>query len=151
MAGVFVMSDKVLSEMVNDCMISRTRVIARVLSSVYDEVLRPYDIGSAQFALLVAVFNLKSASRAEIGRFTHQERSTLTRNIKLLLDGGWIEESASDEGGRRRPIVLTKTGKQLLHDVYPAWQTAQERARNLLGEGGVATVMGVGNEMFYGQ
>lgn len=145
------MSDTVLNEMVNDCMISRTRLIARVLSSVYDDVLRPYDIGSAQFALLVAIFNLKSASRADIGRFTHQDRSTLTRNIKLLLDGGWIEESASDEGGRRRPVMLTKVGTKLLHDVYPAWQAAQEQARTLLGEGGAAAVMNVGNEMFYGQ
>lgn len=132
-------------------MISRTRLIARVLSSVYDDVLRPYDISSAQFALLVAIFNLKSASRADIGRFTHQDRSTLTRNIKLLLDGGWIEESASDEGGRRRPVVLTKSGTKLLHDVHPAWLAAQEQARKMLGEGGVAAVMDVGNEMFYGK
>jgi DNA-binding MarR family transcriptional regulator len=145
------MSDTVINEMVHECMISRTRLIARVLSSVYDDVLRPYDISSAQFALLVAIFNLKSASRADIGRFTHQDRSTLTRNIKLLLDGGWIEESASDEGGRRRPVVLTKSGTKLLHDVHPAWLAAQEQARKMLGEGGVAAVMGVGNEMFYGK
>jgi DNA-binding MarR family transcriptional regulator len=145
------MSDTVINEMVHECMISRTRLIARVLSSVYDDVLRPYDISSAQFALLVAIFNLKSASRADIGRFTHQDRSTLTRNIKLLLDGGWIEESASDEGGRRRPVVLTKSGTKLLHDVHPAWLAAQEQARKMLGEGGVAAVMDVGNEMFYGK
>jgi DNA-binding MarR family transcriptional regulator len=145
------MSDTVINEMVHECMISRTRLIARVLSSVYDDVLRPYDISSAQFALLVAIFNLKSASRADIGRFTHQDRSTLTRNIKLLLDGGWIEESASDEGGRRRPVVLTKSGTKLLHDVHPAWLAAQEQARKILGEGGVAAVMDVGNEMFYGK
>lgn len=145
------MSDTVINEMVHECMISRTRLIARVLSSVYDDMLRPYDISSAQFALLVAIFNLKSASRADIGRFTHQDRSTLTRNIKLLLDGGWIEESASDEGGRRRPVVLTKSGTKLLHDVHPAWLAAQEQARKMLGEGGVAAVMDVGNEMFYGK
>jgi DNA-binding MarR family transcriptional regulator len=145
------MSDTVINEMVHGCMISRTRLIARVLSSVYDDVLRPYDISSAQFALLVAIFNLKAASRAEIGRFTHQDRSTLTRNIKLLLDGGWIEETANDEGGRRRPVVLTKSGTELLHTVHPAWQAAQEQARVMLGEVGVTAVMGVGNEMFYGQ
>lgn len=142
-------ADIVLNEMVHDCMISRTRLIARLLSNVYDDVLRPYGISSAQFALLVAIFNLKSASRAEIGRFTHQDRSTLTRNIKLLLEGGWIEESASDEGGRRRPVTLTKVGVGLLHDVHPAWQAAQEQARVILGEDGVTAVMGVGNEMFY--
>ncbi|HXR00674.1 MAG TPA: MarR family transcriptional regulator [Pseudomonas sp.] len=145
------MSDTVINEMVHDCMISRTRLIARVLSSVYDDVLRPYDISAAQFALLVAIFNLKSASRAQIGRFTHQDRSTLTRNIKLLLEGGWIAESASDDGGRRRPVALTGSGTQLLHEVHPAWRAAQQQARRMLGEGGVAAVMDVGNELFYGK
>ncbi|WP_397453143.1 MarR family winged helix-turn-helix transcriptional regulator [Pseudomonas sp. NA-150] len=144
------MSDAVVNEMVHGCMISRTRLIARVLSSVYDDVLRPYEISSAQFALLVAIFNLKSASRAEIGRFTHQDRSTLTRNIKLLLEGGWIEEVDNEEGGRRRPVVLTQSGTQLLHDVHPAWRAAQEQARVMLGEVGVTAVMEVGNQMFYG-
>jgi len=142
-------SDNVIAEMVRSCMIVRTRMISRVLTGIYDEAFRPFEISSAQFALLVAIFHLTSASRAEIGRFAHLDRSTLTRNIQPLLTGGWIEEIDQGAGGRRRPIVLTKAGLALLHNVAPAWRTAQEKANTLLGEDGATAVTGVGDDILF--
>jgi DNA-binding MarR family transcriptional regulator len=142
------MVDDVIQEMVADCMLSRTRVISRVLTNVYDDALRPFGISSPQFVLLTAIANLENASRSEVGRFTQQDRSTLSRNIKLLLDAGLVEESDAAAGGRARPLVVTDAGFKLMHELVPAWRAGQLQAAKLLGEGGASVVMKVGDEIF---
>jgi DNA-binding MarR family transcriptional regulator len=132
-------------------MLMRTRLIARVLTAMYDEELRPFQIGSAQFAMLVVIYKMQPATRAAIGRFHHQDRSTLTRNLKILLSEGWIEEVPDTAGGRGRPIVLTKAGKALLHNAQPAWQAAQTKAKSLLSPKGESAVMDVANRIMSAQ
>jgi DNA-binding MarR family transcriptional regulator len=134
------MGDKVISEITRECLLTRTRKISRVITGIYDQELRPFGVNSPQFSLLVVISRLGAASRAEIGRANHQDRSTLTRNLQLLLVGGWIEEIPHEAGGRSRSIVLTKVGKDLLHEAAPAWRTAQMQAKSLLGKEGVTAV-----------
>ena len=76
-------------------------------------------IVSPQFALLLATAKIGLASRAEIGRFHRQDRSTLTRNAKPMLSAGWIEEVQVGERGRARRIAVTKVGRRLLQEAAP--------------------------------
>jgi DNA-binding MarR family transcriptional regulator len=135
-------ADDVIDEVTRTCLVTRTRRISRVITNTYDHALRPYGVNSPQFSLLVLIANLDGASRAEIGRANYQERSTLTRNLALLLAEGWIEEKASS-GGRSRPIAISEAGRKLLATAAPAWRAAQVKARQLLGDEGVAAVIGV--------
>jgi DNA-binding MarR family transcriptional regulator len=135
----------VIAEMNSGCVLMRARLISRVLTAMYDEALRPFGIGSPQFALLVIIFGIQPATRAEIGRHHHQDRSTLTRNLKILLSEGWAEEVEDEGGGRGRPIVLTRAGKDLLVKVAPTWRAAQARAKALLGEDGVTAITDIAN------
>lgn len=133
----------ITDEINQNCLLTRTRQISRIITGIYDQELRPFGINSPQFSLLVIVARLGPTSRAEIGRANHQERSTLTRNLQLLLSEGWIEEVQNDIGGRARPMVLTKAGKALLEKAAPAWRNAQEKAKSVLGRDGVTSFMHV--------
>lgn len=137
----------VIAEISGNCLLTRTRRIARVLTAIYDQALRPFGINSPQFTLLVVISRLGPASRAEIGRQNHQDRSTLTRNLQLILSQGWVEEIRDPATGRGRPLVLTKAGKDLLHKAAPAWRAAQVEARLVLGKAGVAAVMHIADEL----
>lgn len=137
------MEKNVIAEISNACVLTRTRLISRVLTGIYDEQLRPFGIGSPQFALLVAIGGMQPVTRAEIGRSQHQDRSTLTRNLKVILSGGWAEEVPDGAHGRSRPIALTKAGADLIREAEPAWLAAQVEARALLGKDGVAAVMDI--------
>jgi DNA-binding MarR family transcriptional regulator len=86
-------------------------------------------------------------SRAEIGRANHQDRSTLTRNLQVILSEGWVEEAPHEAGGRNRAIILTKAGKDLLRDGAPAWRAAQAKAKTLLGRDGVTAVMDIADDL----
>lgn len=131
---------KVIQEFASNCLLMRTRLISRVLTNLYDQALREFGINSPQFSLLVVIYKLAPASRAEIGRHHHQDRSTLTRNLKIMIAEGWIEESAVHSGGRARPMVITDAGIHLLRAVEPAWRDAQERVKAMLGEANVLAI-----------
>ena len=139
--------DQLMADMACGCVLTRTRLIARVVTNLYDDALRPFGMGSPQFSLLIVISKLAPANRADIGRFNQLDRSTLTRNLQLLLAGGWIEEVSKVDGGRGRPIVLTATGRKLIIDAAPAWQGAQARAEDVLGRAALETLMRVGDGM----
>jgi DNA-binding MarR family transcriptional regulator len=133
----------VIAEIGSTCVLVRARLISRVITAIYDQELRVFGIGSPQFALLVIIFEIEPATRAEIGRYHHQDRSTLTRNLKIILSEGWAAEVQDEAGGRGRPIVLTPAGKDLLRKGAPRWRRAQARAKALLGKDGVVAVMDI--------
>jgi DNA-binding MarR family transcriptional regulator len=137
----------VIQEITRNCLLTRTRRISRVITAIYDQELRPFGINSPQFSLLVVISRLGPASRAEIGRANNQDRSTLTRNLQLILSEGWVEEIPHDAGGRSRPIMLTKAGKDLLQEAVSAWRKAQARANTLLGEAGVNAVTDIADAL----
>jgi DNA-binding MarR family transcriptional regulator len=141
------MSTDILSDMAEQCVLTRTRVISRVLSNIYDDEYRPLGINSTQLTLLLVIHKLDQPSRAEISRFNHQEKSTLTRNLKILLDAGWIEEVLSDEGGRARPIALTAVGESLMRSAAEPFKRAQAKALKVLGERAVSATMEVASGM----
>jgi DNA-binding MarR family transcriptional regulator len=124
-----------IGAMARDCLLMRTRLVSRVVTGIYDEALRPFGIVSPQFALLVVIAKIGPASRAAIGRFNRQDRSTLTRNMRSMLSAGWIEEVRDGERGRARPIAVTKAGLHLLQEAAPAWRSAQRRTKAKLGDG----------------
>ena len=137
----------VVGEIARYCLMTRTRRISRIITNLYDQALRPYGINAPQFSLLVIVARLGAASRAEIGRANYQERSTLTRNLALLLGEGWVEEVASEGGGRSRPIIISQAGRELLASAATAWRSAQEKAQQLLGEQGMSTIVSVADNL----
>jgi DNA-binding MarR family transcriptional regulator len=129
-----------IAEMAGTCVLMRTRLVSRVVTGIYDQELRPFGLNSPQFALLVVIAKLGPSTRAEIGRYHHQDRSTLTRNLQVMLAEGWIAEASDGSSGRGRPIVLTKTGRNLLRAVVPAWRAAQTQAKITLGQSGVLAI-----------
>lgn len=137
----------VVGEITRYCLLTRTRRISRIITNIYDQALRPFGVNAPQFSLLVLIAKLGGASRAEIGRANYQERSTLTRNLALLLTEGWVEEMVSDQGGRSRPLALSQAGRELLASAAPAWRTAQMKAKQLLGEEGVTAIVGVADSI----
>jgi DNA-binding MarR family transcriptional regulator len=135
--------DDVLDDIVQNCLLTRTRQIARVVTALYDQELRPHGLNSKQFSLLVMILQRGPLSRSELGRENHQDRSTLTRNLQPLISQGWVAEGTAAEGGRARPLSVTAKGRRLLSTAAPAWQAAQAKGRELLGTTGVRAIKSI--------
>ncbi|WP_445143333.1 MarR family winged helix-turn-helix transcriptional regulator [Dyella sp. Tek66A03] len=132
----------IVNEVTRDCLITPSRRISRVVTKLFDQELRPFGLSSSQFSLLVLIARLDGASRADIGRANHQERSTSTRNLQLVLDQGWAEEIIPVKG-RTRPVVISQAGRDLLAKAMSAWRAAQAQARHLLGVDGASAIVQV--------
>jgi hypothetical protein len=63
----FVMDKDVSAEINRSCLLTRIHRISRVVTNIFDQELRPLDINSHQFSLLVVILRIGRASRAEIG------------------------------------------------------------------------------------
>jgi DNA-binding MarR family transcriptional regulator len=100
--------NKVSGEVTRNCMLTRARQISRVLTVIYDHELRPFGINAPQFTLLALITELGPVSRSDLGRRNYQDRTTMTRNLPPLISKGLVSEDSPAEGGRRRPLSLTK-------------------------------------------
>jgi DNA-binding MarR family transcriptional regulator len=122
-----------LREVEETCAIARVRLLSRLMTGVFDDEFRPLGLVSSQQTLLGLILRLGEATRAEIGRAGYIDRSTLTRNLKVLIDARWVEEVAGEVRGRSRPLRLSKAGEDLYFSSIPAWRNGQKRAAKLFG------------------
>ena len=132
-----------------ECLAGRARLISRAVSGIYEEALRPHGITTAQLAILVAVTVQAKPRPGDVADALCLEKSTLSRNLDRMIDHGWLAVVSGDDARSQR-LRATSNGARLLEKVAPAWQTAQRRARTLLGEKGAATLQRVADKLMAG-
>ena len=137
----------IIDQIGSECLFSRTRILNRVLTGIYDDELRAFGLKATQLNLLVAVARVGPIRRIDLGRRLHLDPSTLTRNLLIMLANGWIEESMDGEDGRGSPLQVTAKGRDLLHQIVPSWRKAQARTQELIGDNGATLLRKLGAKM----
>ena len=136
-----------MDQMGRECLLSRTRILNRVVTGIYDDELRAFGLKATQLNLLVVVARVGPVRRIYIGKRLHLDPSTLTRNLRVMLNNGWIEEVAGGEDGRGLPLQVTAKGRDLVNQVGPAWRTAQDRVQKLIGDNGATLLRKLATNM----
>jgi DNA-binding MarR family transcriptional regulator len=132
-----------------ECIAVRVRLINRVITALYDEALRPFGLRISQANILAAVAHLGESRPAEVCRILRIEKSTLSRDVELMKQKGWLE-SDPPLGGRNQTIRLTEQGTQLLDNIQPSWEHAQFEAKQLIGEAGEAALGLIASRLGFG-
>jgi len=117
-------------EIAGGCLAARSRRLARVVSRAYEEALRPHGLTPAQMSVLVAAELTGPAPVGELGDALDLDKSTMSRNARLMVQRGWLE---ADESGRQVLIRITASGRGTLRSAYTAWERAQHDALARLG------------------
>lgn len=110
------------------CACASTRRAARALTQLYDGFLGEHGIEAAQFALLSTIQGLGPTSQVAVGRALGLDKTTLSRNVRVLARAGWVEASESATG-RERGLAVTAEGRRVLTAAGPAWHAAQTALR----------------------
>jgi DNA-binding MarR family transcriptional regulator len=119
------------------CIAVRLRLLNRVVTNLYDDALRPLGLKVSQLNILIVTARLGTARPAQVCDILQLDASTLSRNLKPLQEHRWLEVVPEDDA-RAQPFRLTPQGRRLIEKAAPAWEAAQRRAAELLGEEGVA-------------
>jgi DNA-binding MarR family transcriptional regulator len=98
------------------------------VTQLYDEILRAHEIEGAQFALLAMIGKSGECAQASLAERFDFDKTTMSRNLRLLARKKWIE-FARGEDGRERRVRLTSAGRARLAAAQPAWRAAQNRLR----------------------
>lgn len=114
------------------CFAAKVRLISRVVTNIYDDAFRHLGVKTSQLNILVVTKHLGVGRPAVICEMLHLDTSTLSRNVDRMRKSGWLE--IVSEPGRSQPFRLTPSGHELLEQAWPAWEEAQEKARQVLGD-----------------
>src|SRR5258708_5889368 len=115
-----------------DCTCFRIRGAARRVSQIYSKHLASTGLKISQFSLLGFVCAEGPVSIGRLSELLATDRTTLTRNLKPLLDGGVIERAASGDK-RRHELAATAAGRALFKRALPLWSAAEQEVREAMG------------------
>ncbi len=115
-----------------NCTCFGLRKAARAVTQMYDRALKPSGLRATQLSLLIVSESAGPRGVAELAALMVMDRTTLTRNLKPLLDQGLLERVAGADR-RRRPVAITARGRAALARALPYWREVQAGLAGSLG------------------
>jgi DNA-binding MarR family transcriptional regulator len=106
------------------CVCAGVRRAARALSQHYARHLRGTGLVGTQFSTLAVLGRGGTMPIGRLAKHLGVERTTLTRNLKLLEKKQWIKISGGADG-RTRLVAITAKGRAMAQAALPHWRAAQ--------------------------
>lgn len=113
------------------CTCFKLRKLARTVSRLYDQHLAAVGLKTTQYSLLKNVAR-EALPVAELAARVAVERTTLTRNLKPLIDARWVALMAGPDS-RQRIVTITSAGRDKIMQAAHAWRSAQSELETTLG------------------
>src|ERR671927_476049 len=92
------------------CTCFKLRRLTRRVTAVYDRALSAVGMRVTQYSLLAQLRRLRGLSMSQLAEALDMDRTTLTRNLKPLLEAAWVEIQPSDQDARIRLVRITAAG-----------------------------------------
>ena len=122
------------------CLCDVLHQATRAVSRLYDEELREVGLRTTQYALLAWLRFAGEVRQRDLGKLTSLNETTLTRNLRPLIDAGWVAIRPGED--RREKLVrLTEAGAAKLREARPGWERAQKQMQSRLPKGTWASLM----------
>jgi DNA-binding MarR family transcriptional regulator len=117
------------------CTCFKLRKLTRTMSRLYDQHMATVGLKTTQYSVLANAAR-EALPVAELADRLGIERTTLTRNLKPLIEAQWVTLEAGADS-RQRIVTITDAGRAKVKQAYRAWRAAQTAFENLLGAGAV--------------
>ncbi|OOG52212.1 MarR family winged helix-turn-helix transcriptional regulator [Polaromonas sp. C04] len=127
------------------CTNLRLRQLMRHVGQHYDLEMAKVGLRTTQYSLLSHVLKLGPVRPTELAKAMQLGASTLTRNLKPLVDAGWVELSAGSDA-RSRSVTITAQGRAKRAEAQHHWRAAQQSLNRLLGTQRVLALHGLIDE-----
>src|SRR4051794_9493517 len=91
-------------EMLSQCACTSVRTLSRLVTKMYDDVLRPTGLKASQLALLAAIDSMDAPSILALSKALHMDRTTLSRNLLPLISASLV--AVEEDAGRSKATKL---------------------------------------------
>lgn len=115
----------------SECAYANLKLVTRVVSTMYDEALRPCGLRASQLALMWAVLACEPVELGRLGIVTLTDQTTLSRTIATLRKAGLVALRAGQDR-RVKTVQLTAAGRARFRAAMPLWEDAQREVSALL-------------------
>lgn len=106
-----------------NCIVSKTMKINRLMNSLFRKHLSDIDITLSQLSIMFLVSKKETISQNTLGEILYLEKSTVTRNLKRLILSGYLKKKEGNV------IAVTVKGKRLVERTIPNWENAMNEAK----------------------
>ena len=131
------------------CTCFRLRSLTRRVTRLYDQVLAPSGLTVTQYSLLAHALRQDAAPTvSELAQQLFTDRTTLTRNLKPLVDAGLVNV-ADGTDARSKAVRVTARGRSAFQAARPLWKEAQARLRAQAGDRRLAALNGLIEELLH--
>jgi len=114
------------------CVCNALRMASRVVTQLYDDILRPSGLRVTQFSILATIAGKGEANLRQLEAVLALDQTTLTRSLNLLERDRLIER-VSHPDARIKAMRLTAKGQRTLSAARPLWRAAQDTVLRELG------------------
>lgn len=114
------------------CTNFKLRQLMRRVAQHYDAEMACCGIRTTQYSLLSHVLRLGPVRLGELARVMTMDASTLTRNLRPLVDAGWVALEAGADA-RSRLVHITGAGRDKRAQAQRHWKAAQRTLNDTLG------------------
>jgi DNA-binding MarR family transcriptional regulator len=121
------------------CTNFKLRQLMRRVASHYDTEMARCGLKTTQYSLLSHVLKLGPIRPGDLADAMKMDASTLTRNLRPLVDAGWVSLQAGPDA-RSRLVDITDAGRDKRAEAQRHWKAAQNALNELLGTGRVAAL-----------
>jgi len=121
------------------CTCDRLRKLTRRITQHYDARLAPAGLRVTQYSLLAHLVGGGPATVTALARLMEMDRTTLTRNLKPLVDAKLVNIAAGADA-RSRVVSATARGREARAGARELWRRAQQEVNEALGAEQVAAL-----------
>lgn len=115
------------------CACNKLRRSARAMTQLYDAALAPSGLKITQLPILVGLRSRGDVPVTALAEALGLDRTTLTRNLRVLDERGLVTSVECDDDARVRLVSLTGEGREILAAALERWQALQDVVEERFG------------------
>ena len=107
------------------CACDQLRRVTRGVTQLYDNAVMPSGLRITQLAIFIGLSTEGDVPLTVLADGLKLDRTTLTRNLKVLEDRGLIRTYEHADDARVRMVAMTLAGSGMLSDALDLWAEVQ--------------------------
>lgn len=121
------------------CTNFKLRQLMRRVAQHYDTEMARCGLKTTQYSLLSHVLTLGPIRPGDLAAEMKMDASTLTRNLRPLVDAGWVTLQPGADA-RSRLVHITEAGREKRAEALHCWKVAQQSLNETLGAARVSAL-----------